>query len=263
MTRPLDAAGLIRRAAPRQTRRTRTASGALAYAAFIAVAAIALPARAQMEVVDPANLAENIEQSVRAVEQIQNQLRQIEAMTSHEGYGALSDGAAERTLRRYAPRSWEDALAVLEAGGLPGDSADVARIVGDLRARYAPLTAEELSQAGVGAQAADEVARAQASGLLAEGLASHAFAQIETRIGQVEEMLGAIDASPDLKAAEDLQARITGEVALAQLELVRLQALSDALAAQDANRRNAAQARMARFLNGAPATTTTTTPSSR
>ncbi len=218
-----------------------------------AVAVGAAPAaRAQMQVLDPANLAQNVQQAAHAVEQIKNQLREIEALTSHQGYGALGDGAAERALRRYAPHSWEEALRVLEAGGLPGDSDDVARIVGDLRDRYAPLTPEELADARVGDATRDAVARSQASGLLAEGLASSAFAQIQTRIGAVEEMLGEIDTAPDIKAAQDLQARITGEVALAQLELVRLQALSGTVQAQEINRRGAAQARMQRFLN-APA----------
>ena len=61
-------------------------------------------------------------------------------------------------------------------------------------------------------------------------------------------MLVAIDGAEDIKAAADLGARISGEVALAQLELVRLQALSASLAAADANRRVAAQAEMQRFL---------------
>ena len=209
-------------------------------------------ARAQMPVIDPANLAQNIEQAAHALEQIKNQVKELKALTSHEGYGALADGAAERALRRYAPHSWEDALRVLEAGGLPGDSDDVSRVVGELRDRYAPLTPDELAGARVNDATRDALARSQASGLLAEGLASAAFTRIQTRIGGVEDMLDRIDAAPDLKAAQDLQARITGEVALAQLDLVQLQALSNTLQAQEINRRGAAQARMQRFLN-APA----------
>ncbi|MBT9446687.1 MAG: hypothetical protein IV086_13380 [Hyphomonadaceae bacterium] len=207
------------------------------------------PAQAQMPVLDPANLAQNIQQAAHALEQIKNQVKELEALTSHEGYGALADGATERALRRYAPESWEDSLRILEAGGLPGDSNDVASIVGDLRDRYAPLSADELAQARVSDETRASLSRSQATGLMAEGISSTAFAQIETRIGNVELMLGQIDAAPDIKAAQDLEARITGEVALAQLELVRLQALSGTLQAQEMNRRTAAQARMQRFLN--------------
>jgi type IV secretion system protein VirB5 len=207
-----------------------------------------------MPVLDPANLAQNIQQAAHALEQIKNQVKELEALTSHEGYGALADGAAERALRRYAPESWEDSLRILEAGGLPGDSNDVANIVGDLRDRYAPLSADELAQARVSDETRASLSRSQATGLMAEGISSTAFAQIETRIGNVELMLGQIDAAPDIKAAQDLEARITGEVALAQLELVRLQALSGTLQAQEMNRRNAAQARMQRFLNAPEAT---------
>ncbi len=224
----------------------------------LAIAALMGPAHAQMQVIDPANLAQNIQQAAHALEQIRNQVKELEALTSHAGYGALADGAAERALRRYAPQSWEDALRVLEAGGLPGDSDDVARVVGELRDRYAPLTPEELADARVSEDTRASLARTQASGLLAEGLASHAFTQIEGRIGNVELMLARIDDAPDIKAAADLEARITGEVALAQLELVRLQALSDTLQAQEINRRAATQARMQRFLNGPPADAETT-----
>ncbi|KAF0170251.1 MAG: virB5 [Alphaproteobacteria bacterium] len=223
-------------------------------AAIACMAALApMPAHAQMQVIDPSNLAQNIEQAAHALEQIRHQVATLAALTSHAGYGALSDGLEERTLRRYAPQSWEDALRVLESGGLPGaadsDGDDVAQAITALRESYAPLSDAELAAAPVSDEMRATHARAQAAGLLAEGVASAAFTQIQTRIGHVERMLETIDQAPDIKAAQDLQARITGEVALAQLELVRLEALGDALAAQDANRRTAAQARMQRFLN--------------
>ena len=46
-------------------------------AAIVAVTPIA-PARAQMAVIDPTNLAQNLLQATRALEQINNQIRQIE-----------------------------------------------------------------------------------------------------------------------------------------------------------------------------------------
>ncbi|MBT9445585.1 MAG: DUF4141 domain-containing protein [Hyphomonadaceae bacterium] len=233
--------------------RRRTCARRFLFAVACASTLATAPARAQMQVIDPSNLAQNIEQAAHALEQIKNQVRELEALTSHAGYGALADGAVERAQRRYAPQSWEEALAILEAGGLPGagagESEEVARAIATLRESYAPLSAEELAAAPVDEETRAAHARAQAAGLLAEGVASAAFTQIQSRIGHVETMLGEIDRAPDIKAAQDLQARITGEVALAQLELVRLEALSDALAAQDANRRAAAQARMQRFLN--------------
>jgi type IV secretion system protein TrbJ len=54
------------------------ASGAMALLLIIAPAA---PARAQMSVIDPTNLAQNLLQATRALEQINNQIRQIEQQT--------------------------------------------------------------------------------------------------------------------------------------------------------------------------------------
>ena len=52
----------------------------LGLAAIVAVTPIA-PARAQMAVIDPTNLAQNLLQATRALEQINNQIRQIEQAT--------------------------------------------------------------------------------------------------------------------------------------------------------------------------------------
>lgn len=53
----------------------------LGLAAIVAVTPIA-PARAQMTVIDPTNLAQNLLQATRALEQINNQIRQIEQATA-------------------------------------------------------------------------------------------------------------------------------------------------------------------------------------
>ncbi len=52
----------------------------LGFAAIVAVTPMA-PARAQMTVIDPANLAQNLLQAARALQQINNQIRQIEQAT--------------------------------------------------------------------------------------------------------------------------------------------------------------------------------------
>lgn len=217
-----------------------------------AVALLVAPATAQQIVEDPANLAQNVLQAARAVEQIRNQVRQIEAATSHSGFGALADGVAERALRRYAPPSWEDALRTLEAGGLPGDAGDLGATIEDLRGRYGSLDGDEIDALRAPAPMKDAFARAQASGLLAESLSSAAFAQIGGRIDGIELMLSQIETAPDIKAAQDLNARISGELALVQIEVLRLQAARDALDAQAANRRAAAQGQMQRFLKVEP-----------
>jgi len=60
-----------------------------AFHRFVAAASIALmmmshasPARAQMRVIDPTNLAQNLLQATRSLEQINNQIRQIEQQAS-------------------------------------------------------------------------------------------------------------------------------------------------------------------------------------
>lgn len=52
----------------------------LGLAAIVAVTPVA-PARAQMTVIDPTNLAQNLLQATRALQQINNQIRQIEQAT--------------------------------------------------------------------------------------------------------------------------------------------------------------------------------------
>jgi hypothetical protein len=226
------------------------AISALAMAGAWLVQPMGSPALAQQIVHDPGNLVQTTLTAARSLEQLRQQVEQLKAMTSRSGFGALFNSEAVRLARRYAPPDWEDAIRIAETGafgvGRAGGagSGEIAAILERLREIYRPLTEEELTRMGLPPASA----RAAASGLAAEATASAAFAGVEARIAGVEDMLEAIDGAEDIKAAADLGARISGEVALAQLELVRLQALSASLAAADANRRVAAQAEMQRFL---------------
>ncbi len=223
------------------------AISALAIAGAWLVQPMGAPALAQQIVHDPGNLVQTSLTAARSLEQLRQQVEQLKAMTSRSGFGALFNSEAVRLARRYAPPDWEDAIRIAETGAFGAGGAgsgEIAAILERLREIYRPLTEEELTRMGMPPASA----RAAASGLAAEATASAAFAGVEARIAGVEDMLEAIDGAEDIKAAADLGARISGEVALAQLELVRLQALSASLAAAEANRRVAAQAEMQRFL---------------
>lgn len=102
------------------------------FAAIVAATPMA-PARAQMTVIDPTNLAQNLLQATRALEQINNQIRQIEQATqmlrqnplqlspeitqsiseARELFNAAQGIAFEVTqvgenLRTLYPETWED-----------------------------------------------------------------------------------------------------------------------------------------------------------
>ena len=104
----------------------------LGLAAIVAVTPMA-PARAQMAVIDPTNLAQNLLQATRALEQINNQIRQIEQATqmlrqnplqlspeltqsisearelfdTAQGI-AFEDNQVGENLRTLYPETWED-----------------------------------------------------------------------------------------------------------------------------------------------------------
>lgn len=218
-------------------------------AAFVGAAG---PAAAQLTVVDPSNLAQNALQVQRSLEQLQTQIKQLEALTSRSGFESLGNSAAEQAARRVAPEVWDETLGRVAAGAALQAGPMAGRLEA-LRTLYGAVGAADWERARIDAASRAAAARGAASALLAEGVANEAYGQIARRIAGVERLIAAIGESQDLKSAADLTARIAAETTLAQLELSRLQASAAALAAQEANRREAARASMLRFLDGASA----------
>ncbi len=180
-------------------------------------------------VIDVANVAESIRQLVqmqqayqRQFEELQQSIKQVEALTGSRGMGDLLNSPAFRDSRRYTPTTWEDTLRILEAGGLPGSAADT-------RAIYE--THAETFQVGSGADIdrRDETSpnalaheRRRDTAYASMAVAERSFDEASQRTVNYESLMARIDASPDSKASTDLNARVVAENGMALNDLVRL-----------------------------------------
>lgn len=189
------------------------------------------PARASgMPVIDVANLMQAVQQYMQLsaqLQQLQQQLAQAQqqygSITGSRGMGGLFNSGIEQQMRQYAPGTWQQSLAVLQQGGLPGSAADVQR------AAQSFAQSQGIAQAGTqvfpgspaNAQAYSASAGATAA---AAGLSQAAYDQTQARMQRVQQYLAQINGTPDLKAAIDLNARLLAEVNEALTQLIQLQA---------------------------------------
>ncbi len=132
-------------------------------------------AAAQMRVIDPTNLAQNVMQAARALEQIDNQIRQIEQQ-------ALMLARSPLQLSPELSSAIEDARAVFDVAA--GVSFEINRVGGTLRELY-PETYESFELESVLARSEQWMAESRASlerAMEAEARAASAVARARSNV---------------------------------------------------------------------------------
>lgn len=214
---------------------TRFLAGVAALAVGVAAGA---PAQAQWEVIDPANLAQAIEQVAQLAQQLETLQQQYEQLLrTYQAIAHLPDAALNELgrqldvdrLRNVLPGSSGVLGAVLDgSGGLgPGDLGAVARGHLERNRVYAPD--------GVDFEA-EEMRRNATSVAGAQAMASELYQSAADRVTLLRGIEGQLASTPDAKAAADLQARLAAEQAYVQAQLVQAQSLAMWQQAQERNR---------------------------
>lgn len=206
------------------------------FAALLVAGAVAFGAPVQatgIPVVDFANLVQALQQYLQLSAQLQQlkqeydqQVRQYEALTGGRGMGGLFNSGADQQMRQYAPASWQQALQVLQQGGLPGNAADVARLAeGFAQSQGFKQTGARVYPAS-GGNNPDALAYAASTGATAAaaGLGQAAYDQTPARMQRVQQYLDEVNNTADLKASVDLNARLLVELNESLTQLIQLQA---------------------------------------
>lgn len=198
---------------------------------IILLVGVAPRAQAQFAVIDVSALAQLMQQ-VQTMDQALSTARgqlvqaqqEFQAITGGRGMQNLLSG----TVRNYLPGNMADlslALAQVNSGFLSLSTA----IQAAARAN-AVLTPQQW-----GALPADQQTRISAwrsTGAMLQGITSSALANSSNRFAALQQLIGAIGAAPDQKAALDLQARIGAEAGMLQNEQTKLQSLYQVAQAQ-------------------------------
>jgi type IV secretion system protein VirB5 len=213
--------------------RDRSFTAALACAALLAIAA---PAHAGMPVIDIANLIQAVENVLDQAASLENEASQIEGLEqqlqSINGVRGLANIANNPLLHDYipaaAPRILQD-VSTLGTSGLAGTG----RVLRDARMIY-DCENVPAGQSQVACQAQLGLPYQQ------KGFFQDAAQVASQRMDQINALLQQAATTQDPKAAQEIQARISGEAAMLahELTLIQLQAAQ----AQADDRINASRA---------------------
>ena len=206
-------------------------------------------------VIDVAHIVESVKQLIqmkeaydKQKEQLEQAVKEVEALTGHNGIGDLLNSPIYRDARRYTPTTWQDTMRILKAGGLPGSAADVRKTYEDLNDTYKIASGEEYNPLNKDAANAIAHERQRDTNFASMAIAEKSFNQTAQRVVNYESLMGQIESTPDMKAAADLLARIAAENGVSISEMIRLQTVALQQEAARQNQELVAASSLARML---------------
>ncbi|MBF6570154.1 MAG: hypothetical protein IVW54_14890 [Candidatus Binataceae bacterium] len=216
-------------------------------------AALGVPAgdaRAQMAVIDLSNLQQNMRQYAQMVEQVSELRAQLDQLKSQ--YQAVTGSYGAGDLLRQSsldaeaivPGSWEDVVRLQQAGAY-GSKMD--RYEGLMKAVDPALLENDEGRAADAYKLSYDDTRA------AFAVADASYDAIETHRRNIEQLMGRIDATRNIKEATDLNSRLVSENALLQIEIARLSVVQSNLSASAQNDRIQGEATRTEMLRFDPA----------
>ncbi|WEF31466.1 P-type DNA transfer protein VirB5 [Pseudoduganella chitinolytica] len=196
-------------------------------------------ARAGIPVLDASNLintglqvqawAEQARQMVQQYQELQNQYNQaVRTFNSMSGVRGMESLVNNPALRRYLPNEWNQAMNLLTA---PGSYTQLRTNVNSIKsgAEFMDIGDTSLDP---GSDAGRSFVASQNQVALNRALSEEGYKQASDRIAAIQTLIGRLGSTPDAKDVADLQARIQGEQAMVQNELVKLSALAQLQQAQ-------------------------------
>jgi type IV secretion system protein VirB5 len=190
-------------------------------------------AQAQWAVIDVPAIAQLIQQVQTLQQQVtiaRDQLQQakqsLESMTGPRGMDQLLRGA----VRNYLPANWDQVTGALQ--GQVGAYSALAREVQSAIKANAVLPDSRLAL--MSAAGRQQIQSQRQWSAMQQALSHEALSANSSRFTSLQRLIDAIPAATDQKAILELQARISAEQSMLQTEQIKLQALQQASAAEDA-----------------------------
>lgn len=184
---------------------------------LVALTATALPARAQIPVTDFASIAQQVMQVLSWAEQLKamaDQYQQLEgqfnSLTGNRGYGNLFNNPQ---LQQYLPADWQSTYNQIRSGSLSGGAQALRQQFGDTRS--CTLYADTLTRANC--------QQAINGDYQTYDVFQNALRVANQKPQQIQGLINEIQSTDDPKAIAELQARIAGEQAAMQNEMIKVQ----------------------------------------
>lgn len=161
----------------------------------------------------------------KQLEQLEQAVKQANAITGTRNMGSLANGTAQSDLRRYLPNTWEETMNMMSANNLGATAIGTQGIYNNLLSTYKPLSGSHLMKsdpAGVVSKAFD---RRNNTTYAAMAAAEQSYNSSDVRLQTYEDMLGELNNTSDLKSSVDLQTRISVENGLLMNDMLRMSAI--------------------------------------
>lgn len=198
---------------------------------------VPVPAQAQMAVVDPISIANNLEAHIEDIAkyaamiqnmesqltQLQQQLHQAQqqysSMTGSRGLG----GILTENYNANIPTTWQGTLGQMQ-GGLVG------QIANSVKQQASELQQPQFAHVDQGIKTSLDTNMSQA--VNAQALNSQTYDDSAARFQRITDLMNQIDGTTDLKGIAELQARIQIENASLLNELIKVQSMNAMLVQQ-------------------------------
>ncbi len=161
----------------------------------------------------------------KQMEQLEQAIKQADAITGSRNMGSLNNSPVEADLRRYLPTTWEQTLEMMSASGLGNTGSSTQHLYNSLTTTFKPLPGSEFLPSDPAGPISRALDRRNNTTYAAMAASEQAYNGVSNHIDAYENMLKELDNSPDLKASVDLQARIAAENGMLFSEILRLQAM--------------------------------------
>lgn len=195
--------------------------------------------RAGIPVLDASNLintglqvqawAQQAQQMVQQYQQLQNQYNQaVQTYNSLSGVRGIQDLVNNPALRRYLPNEWNQAMNLLTN---PGSYTQLRTNVNNIKSAAEFMNIEDTAL-DAASDAGRSFVASQNQVALNRALSEEGYKQASDRIASIQTLIARLGSTPDAKDVADLQARIQGEQAMVQNEMVKLNALAQLQQAQ-------------------------------
>jgi type IV secretion system protein VirB5 len=161
----------------------------------------------------------------KQLEQLDEAVRQSNAMTGSRNMGDVANGLLEQQLREYLPNTWQDTMNIINSGNVPNGALGTQSIYNDLYNDFSPLSGADLMPSDPASNVAKAIDRRTGTTYAALSASEQAYNNVPVRMQTYNTLLSELNNSDDLKTSVDLQARIAAENGVALNELMRLNAI--------------------------------------
>jgi len=178
-------------------------------------------AHAQMVVLDPANLSQQVLHylnMIKQLTQLQAQLTQLKQQyTSITGIRHMA-GIYQEDFVQKMPRDWKETLQGIQGLGKVGS------LTKDIFKESSQLEGGNFEH--VANDVVEQLKKTMMADSNAQALNSQAFDGSGDRFKRIQDLMQKIDSADDLKAITDLNGRLAGENAMLMNEMIKLQAMN-------------------------------------